>query len=338
MLGRCGDGDHFGVRRRIVEPLALVITTSDDLKVVHDNRPDWHLAILGREIGQPQGLPHEDLVQDVLRHSRVGDLAHFIAPKAFRVQGDCIRWHLMACYRLQTRATRYQFLWKDVEVAMIVTIDGPAGSGKSTVAQRLAERLGVAYLDTGAMYRAVALKALRNQIDLGDVDALAELARTTQIHFVPDAKAQRVLVDGLDVTDDIRTMQVNEATPSVAKVGQVRKTLVDMQRRLGEQLGSLVAEGRDQGSVVFPGANVKFVLDGQVAKRAQRRYSEMAVAHQAVSYQEVLANLTQRDLADQKHWLGLVESHQAVLVDTTDMVIDQVVEHLFHEVQKRKGI
>lgn len=219
---------------------------------------------------------------------------------------------------------------------MIVTIDGPAGSGKSTVAQRLARRLGIAYLDTGAMYRAVALKALRNRVSLDDASGLAVLAQGMDMRFVPGQPSQRVIVDGLDVTDDIRTMQVNEATPSVAKVPQVRQALVDKQRRLGEHLGALVAEGRDQGSVVFPAADVKFVLDGQVERRAQRRYSEMRSAGQEVSYEHVLANLTQRDQGDQKHWLGLLQSGQAIHVDTTTMDVDEVVDYLYQEVMKRK--
>lgn len=220
---------------------------------------------------------------------------------------------------------------------MIVTIDGPAGSGKSTVARRLASRLGVAYLDTGAMYRAVALTALCSRVDLNDPIALADLANRIDIRFVPDESGQRVIVDGVDVSNEIRTMRVNEATPSVAKVSQVRQALVDKQRRLGEQMGSLVTEGRDQGSVVFPEAQVKFVLDGEVARRAERRYSEMRTAGQDVSYEDVLANLTQRDLADQKHWLPLLKANRAVLVDTSEMDVDEVVEHLYREVMARKA-
>lgn len=219
---------------------------------------------------------------------------------------------------------------------MIVTIDGPAGSGKSTVAQRLARQLGIAYLDTGAMYRAVALKALRNNVDTKDEAELALLARQMDLRFEPGPSGQRVIVDGLDVTDDIRTMQVNEATAAVAKVPQVREALVAKQRRLGEQLGSLVAEGRDQGSVVFPNADVKFVLDGDVARRAERRYSEMRGAGQDVSYEHVLANLTQRDQADQKHWLGLLRPGKAVHVDTTAMSVDEVVDHLYGEVARKR--
>ncbi len=220
---------------------------------------------------------------------------------------------------------------------MIVTIDGPAGSGKSTVAQRLARRLGVAYLDTGAMYRAIALAALRQRIDLTDVEQLAALARNTQIRFEPGPAGQRVLVDGLDVSEAIRTMQVNETTPFVAKVPQVREALVLKQKQMGQHLGSLVAEGRDQGSVVFPQADVKFVLDGNVDKRAGRRYTELRAAGQDVSYDTVLSNLQQRDRGDQKHWLGLLTSGLAVHVDTTGMEIDEVVEYLYQAVVQRTG-
>ncbi len=218
---------------------------------------------------------------------------------------------------------------------MIVTIDGPAGSGKSTVAQRLARRLGIAYLDTGAMYRSVALLALRRGLDMNDSPQLASLARDIEIRFEPTGSGQRVIVDEQDVTDDIRTMTVNEATGRVARIPQVREALVAMQRRLGEQLGSLVAEGRDQGSVVFPNAEIKFVLDGDVARRAHRRYAEMQAAGQEVTFDQVLANLTRRDEADQRHWQGLLESGQAVHVDTTAMDVDEVVEHLYSHVIQR---
>ena len=222
---------------------------------------------------------------------------------------------------------------------MIVTIDGPAGSGKSTVAQRLARRLGIAYLDTGAMYRAIALKALDGQIILDDVAALAALARDTQIGFQPGDTTQRVIVDGTDVTEAIRTMRVNETTPFVAKVPQVREALVLKQKRMGEQLGSLVAEGRDQGSVVFPQADVKFVLDGEVGKRAQRRYAELKGAGQDVSYEHVLNNLAQRDRGDERHWLGLLQSAEAIRVDTTGLEIDEVVEYLCRAIaDKASGV
>jgi len=212
---------------------------------------------------------------------------------------------------------------------MIVTIDGPAGSGKSTAARRLAERLGVAYLDTGAMYRAVALKALREGVSLRDRQALARLARACDIRFQQGPEGQRVLLDGADVTEAIRSMEVNEATPSVAAVPQVREALVDKQRRLAELLGSLIAEGRDQGSVVFPHADVKFVLEADVAARARRRHAEMVSAGHKVSYEQVLANVVQRDQADQKHWLGLLESGEAIKIDTTRM--SQEVEKRCHQ-------
>ncbi len=220
---------------------------------------------------------------------------------------------------------------------MIVTIDGPAGSGKSTVAQRLARRLGVAYLDTGAMYRAIAWKALQRQVNLDSPDELAALAERTTIRFEPAGCGQRAFADDEDVSESIRTMRVNEATPYVAKVPQVRQALVRKQRQLGGQLGSLVAEGRDQGSVVFPQAQVKFVLDGQVGRRAERRYGELKAAGADVTYEDVLLNLRQRDQADQKHWLGLLTSGQAIHVDTTGMEIEDVVEFLYQAVRKKTG-
>jgi CMP/dCMP kinase len=218
---------------------------------------------------------------------------------------------------------------------MIVTIDGPAGSGKSTVARRLASRLGIAYLDTGAMYRAIALKALQQEVVLDDAVGLADLAQHTQVSFQPGDAGQRVLLDGVDVSEAIRTMRVNEATPSVARVPRVREALVSRQRQLAEHLGSLVTEGRDQGSVVFPRADVKFVLDGEVGKRAQRRYAELKESGQDVAYEHVLDNLVQRDRGDEKHWLGLLKSGQAIRVDTTGMEIDEVVEYLCRAIAEK---
>ncbi len=158
---------------------------------------------------------------------------------------------------------------------MIVTIDGPAGSGKSTAARTLATRLGLAYLDTGAMYRAVTLKALETGVDLDDTDALGRLVGTCDLRIDSNPDRPKILLDGRDVSSAIRSMRVNRATALVARVPAVRQALVDKQRRIGRDLGGLVADGRDQGSVVFPDADFKFLVRAALEKRAERRYQEM---------------------------------------------------------------
>jgi cytidylate kinase len=218
---------------------------------------------------------------------------------------------------------------------MIITIDGPAGSGKSTAARKLAARLEVPYLDTGAMYRAVALKALRENVDLRDADALLATARAADIRLDCGPTHTRVILDGHDVSEAVRSMEVSDVTGFVAKNQAIRTILIEKQREIGRQLGSLVTEGRDQGSVVFPDADVKFVLDAAVEKRAQRRYMEMAADGEDVVFEEVQSNLTERDNNDASQWAPLLESGRAVCVDTTDMTLAEVVDRLYAEVQRR---
>ena len=160
--------------------------------------------------------------------------------------------------------------------AMIVTIDGPAGSGKSTAARKLAARLEIPYLDTGAMYRAIAHAALMRGVDFQDDDALVGFARSVELELDCGPTYTRVRVDGHDVSEAIRTLAVSAVTPCVARQPAIRDLLVARQREIGQALGSFVSEGRDQGSVVFPDADVKFVLEASLERRAQRRARNMA--------------------------------------------------------------
>lgn len=212
---------------------------------------------------------------------------------------------------------------------MIITIDGPAGSGKSTVARRLARELGIAFLDTGATYRAVTLKALRERANLEDEQALAQLARDAAVQLVDDDGDLRVLLDGEDVSAEIRSEHVTRQSYYLARSPAVREVLVELQRRLGDQLGSFVTEGRDQGSVVFPHAQAKFFLDASPEVRARRRHHELLGRGQPADYQQVLADLIQRDHRDRSRAVGpLKPAEGAIVVDTSDMTIEQVVEHL----------
>jgi cytidylate kinase len=219
---------------------------------------------------------------------------------------------------------------------MIITIDGPAGSGKSTAARKLAAALEIPYLDTGAMYRAITLKALETGTPLDEPDALIALARQARIELDCGPTHVRVIMDGHDVSEAIRSMRVNQHTNSIARVPGVRQVLVEKQREIGRALGSLVTEGRDQGSVVFPDADVKFLVNADDARRAERRYIDLTADGEDVQYEDVLENLRRRDDNDRNQWAPLLESGRAIVIDTTHMSIHQVVERMLEEVRSTK--
>lgn len=221
---------------------------------------------------------------------------------------------------------------------MIVAIDGPAASGKSTVARAVAERLGAHYLDTGAMYRAIALAALRSGITLDAEEQVAALARRSVIKFVHEQDAPiptATLLDGEDVTAAIRTPQVDEAVSSVARLGQVREALVSQQRRIAQQTGTIVLEGRDIGTVVFPAAEVKVFLTASPGERSRRRHAEMAARGHEVAEETVLTNLTRRDHADSSRLTApLASAADAIIIDTTGMTVSEVVAQVARLVEQ----
>ncbi len=219
---------------------------------------------------------------------------------------------------------------------MIVTIDGPAGSGKSTAARKLAAAMQIPYLDTGAMYRAIALKALDRGVPLDNPNALVAMAESTNISLDCGPTYVRVVMDGRDVSEDIRSMRVSEHTSQIAKVPGIRRVLVEKQRQIGRRLGSLVTEGRDQGSVVFPDADVKFLVDAEDVKRAERRYHEMLADGEEVRLEDVLANIRLRDGNDKAQWAPLIDSGQAIRIDTTHMTIADVVARMLEEIRRRR--
>lgn len=212
--------------------------------------------------------------------------------------------------------------------SLVIALDGPAGAGKSTVARALARRLGCLYLDTGAMYRALTLKALEQGVSTQDEPAIALLAARTDIELVPDPDAMRVRVDGTDVTDKIRTPEVSRNVSYVARVAAVRTAMVEIQRRLG-RAGGVVAEGRDMGTVVFPQADLKIYLEASPRERARRRSRDLAAAGHLADLEALEAEIRQRDHLDSTRDVSpLAAAPDAVRVVTDDLTADQVVDRI----------
>ncbi len=210
---------------------------------------------------------------------------------------------------------------------LIIAIDGPVGSGKSTVARRVAELLGYTYLDSGAMYRALALKALRQSVPLDSAEKLEALARETRIDLetmdTPGASALRVRLDGTDVTEAIRSAEVSQASSRIAVIPGVRRVLVAEQRRAGER-GGVVMEGRDIGTVVFPDGDLKIYLDASVEVRAERRWRESQQKGKRIGLARMVEEVRERDQRDRgREASPLVRAADAVLVDCTAMDVEE---------------
>lgn len=214
---------------------------------------------------------------------------------------------------------------------MIVTIDGPAGAGKSSVTRQLAQRLGFQFLDTGAMYRAVTWKAMNAGIDLTDTAALQQIAETIEITFDDDV----VFVDGQNVSNEIRDPAVTRNVVKVADIPEVRGHLVQLQRRIAQQ-GNFVCEGRDQGTVAFPDAFCKIYLTASKQSRAQRRFDQLQAAGRFADYDQVVREQEVRDHQDKTRPVGrLCRAQDAVEVNTDQQSLDEVVERLEGIVRER---
>jgi cytidylate kinase len=218
---------------------------------------------------------------------------------------------------------------------VIVAIDGPSGAGKSTLAKRLARELGFTYLDTGAMYRALALKMLRQGISPEDETKLAVLLRDTEIALRESNGRLEVLLDGVDVADLIRTPEVSQMASKVSARKIVRQRMLELQRAAGARR-DIVAEGRDIGTVIFPGAQVKIYLDASVHERARRRYEELRASGRTVSMEETLREMGERDRRDSERDLApLSRAADAVTVDSSMLSAEAVAERVLELVKTR---
>jgi CMP/dCMP kinase len=225
-----------------------------------------------------------------------------------------------------------------VSADIVVAIDGPAGTGKSSVARGLAQALEARYLDTGAMYRMVTLAALRAGVDPTDAEAVAQIASTVQMSVGYDPDGDRYHLAEEDVSAEIRGDEVTRAVSAVSAIPAVRSRLVDLQRRMANGAGNVVVEGRDIGTVVLPDAPVKIFLTASAETRARRRNDQNVAAGLADDYEGVLADVRRRDHLDSTRAVSpLRAASDAVIVDTSDMTEEDVIAHLLELVKQRDG-
>ncbi len=208
---------------------------------------------------------------------------------------------------------------------MIIAIDGPAGSGKGTIAKLVAQKLHLVTIDTGATYRAIALAAIKNNVSVKDTDKIIELSLNSNIELDEDG---RTFLNGENVTNEIRSKEVSEIVSIVSKIVEVRKNLVLLQRKLAEGK-NVIMEGRDITTVVFPDADYKFYLDADVVERAKRRYKENKEKNINMTYEEILENIKLRDYNDtHKEYGALKRVDDAIYIDTTNMSIEEVTNKI----------
>lgn len=220
---------------------------------------------------------------------------------------------------------------------MIVAIDGPAGAGKSTAAKAVARELGFGYMDTGAMYRGVAWKVMQTGGDPFDETLLEKILATLTLELSYEGDRLQVLLDGYDVSAEIRTAEVGQMASKVSSLRSVREKMVELQRSMGRR-GQVVAEGRDMGTVVFPGAAVKVYLDASPEARAERRCRELRTRGETVTFEEILADVRDRDRRDTGRELApLRQADDAMRIDSTGLTADAVVGLIVAEVQRKQS-
>lgn len=219
---------------------------------------------------------------------------------------------------------------------MIVAIDGPAGTGKGTVAKLISERLDFVYIDTGAMYRCITLKMIRESISLNEEEKIKDLLERTKITFKNLSDKQHVYLDGEDVSDLIRKPNVNELVSPVSAIKIIRIKMVELQRKLGEE-GNVIMEGRDITTVVFPNAEVKIYLDAKLEIRAERRYKELIARGNDVAYEDTLESIRKRDKNDMEKEMGALKiAEDAVVIDTSNMTIEEVYDKIKEIIELKK--
>lgn len=212
---------------------------------------------------------------------------------------------------------------------MVITIDGPAASGKSTAARLLARKLGASFLDTGAMYRAVTLAAMQAEVDLSDEDELLGVMETSEFQFSLRGDKMVVCINGMDVTEQIRQPKITANARHIASSPKAREKLVQMQRQFAAGRGKIVTEGRDQGTVAFSDADIKFYLTADSIERARRRQAEMRAKGGDENLEQIQKAIEERDKSDENRTVGpLRPAEDAIVVDTTDLSIEEVVEKL----------
>ena len=219
---------------------------------------------------------------------------------------------------------------------MIVAIDGPAGTGKGTVAKLISERLDFVYIDTGAMYRCITLKMIRENISLDEEEKIKDLLERTKITFKNLDDKQHVYLDGEDVSDLIRKPNVNELVSPVSAIKIIRIKMVELQRKLGEE-GNVIMEGRDITTVVFPNAEVKIYLDAKLEIRAERRYKELIARGNDITYEDTLESIRKRDKNDMEKEMGALKiAEDAVVIDTSNMTIEEVYDKIKEIIELKK--
>ncbi len=220
-------------------------------------------------------------------------------------------------------------------MSFIVAIDGPAGSGKGTITKLVAQRLNLINIDTGAMYRCVALKALNMNISIDEIEKIEKMLQNIEIEIKKEGEKQIIFLDGIDVSKEIRMPQVDEVVAKYAALACVRNKMTPLQRKMGENK-NIIMEGRDIGTTVFPDADVKIYLDASVEERAKRRYVQDIEKGINTTYEEVLESIKQRHILEtQREISPLIQAEDAIYIDSSNMTIDEVVDNVINVIEQK---